>query len=155
MAEPPSVNGPSEAGITITRVFDAPRDRVWQEWTEPEPFADWFGGPESEVPLSTVSMDVRAGGTWRLTMFVGLERRAIYWKGEYLEVVEPERLVFTVSDQPGEAYELVTVVFTELADGRTEMLFRQQGQMSAEQYERTGEGWSSFFDHIAQRLAVT
>jgi uncharacterized protein YndB with AHSA1/START domain len=83
------------------------------------------------------------------------ERRAIYWKGEYLEVVEPERLVFTVSDQPGKAYELVTVVFTELADGRTEMLFRQQGRMSAEQYKRTGEGWSSFFDRIAQRLAVT
>jgi uncharacterized protein YndB with AHSA1/START domain len=34
-------------GITITRVFDAPRERVWQEWTEPERFADWFGGPEA------------------------------------------------------------------------------------------------------------
>jgi uncharacterized protein YndB with AHSA1/START domain len=31
-------------GIRITRVFDAPRERVWQEWTEPERFADWFGG---------------------------------------------------------------------------------------------------------------
>ena len=48
-------------GIEITRVFDAPRERVWQEWTEPERFADWFGGPESEVPLATVSMDVRRG----------------------------------------------------------------------------------------------
>jgi uncharacterized protein YndB with AHSA1/START domain len=44
------------AGITMTRVFDAPRERVWKEWTEPERFADWFGGPESEVPLSKVSM---------------------------------------------------------------------------------------------------
>ena len=35
------------SGITITRVFDAPRERVWKEWTEPERFADWFGGPES------------------------------------------------------------------------------------------------------------
>ena len=31
-------------GFTITRVFDAPRERVWKEWTEPERFADWFGG---------------------------------------------------------------------------------------------------------------
>jgi uncharacterized protein YndB with AHSA1/START domain len=141
-------------GITITRVFDAPRDRVWKEWTEPEAFADWFGGPESEVPLTTVSMDVRPGGSWRATMFASPGRREIRWKGEYQEVVEPERLVFTVSDQPGdEAYELVTVVLTDLGDGRTEMLFQQRGRMSAEQYERAGQGWSSFFDRIAERLA--
>jgi uncharacterized protein YndB with AHSA1/START domain len=143
-------------GITITRVFDAPRDRVWKEWTEPEAFADWFGGKESEIPLSSVSMDVRPGGSWRATMFASPGRREIRWKGEYREVVAPERLVFTVSDQPGEeAYELVTVVLTDLAEGRTEMLFQQRGHMSAEQYERAGQGWSSFFDRIAQRLAAT
>ena len=92
----------AEAGITITRVFDAPRERVWREWTEPERFADWFGGAESEVPVSTVSMDVRPGGAWRATMFAGPGRREIQWKGEYREVVEPERLVFTISDQPGD-----------------------------------------------------
>jgi uncharacterized protein YndB with AHSA1/START domain len=135
----------------MTRIFDAPRERVWKEWTEPEHFADWFGGPESEVPLSTVSMDVRPGGSWRATMFA--ERGEIHWKGEYREVVEPERLVFTVSDQPGEAYELVTVVLIELGDGRTEMLFEQRGGMTPEQYERAAHGWSSFFDRIAERLA--
>jgi uncharacterized protein YndB with AHSA1/START domain len=144
----------AENGITITRVFDAPRERVWEEWTEPERFADWFGGRESEVPLMSVSMDVRPGGSWRLTMFAAPGRREILWKGEYREVVEPERLVFTVSDQPGEdAYELVTVVLTDLGDGRTEMLFQQRGQLSPEVYERAGEGWSGFFDRIAERLA--
>jgi uncharacterized protein YndB with AHSA1/START domain len=142
-------------GITITRVFAAPRERVWKEWTEPEPFADWFGGAGGEVPLSTVSMDVRPGGSWRATMFAGPERREIHWKGEYREVVEPERLVFTVSDQPGDAYELIIVVLTDLGDGRTEMLFEQRGRMSAEQYERAAEGWSTFFDRIAERLAGT
>jgi uncharacterized protein YndB with AHSA1/START domain len=143
-------------GISITRVFDAPRERVWQEWTEPERFADWFGGPSSEVPLATVSMDVTPGGSWRLTMFAEPGRREIHWKGEYREVAPPERLVFTVSDQPGEdAYELVTVVLTDLGDGRTQMAFEQRGQMSAEQYERAGEGWSGFFDRIAERLALT
>jgi uncharacterized protein YndB with AHSA1/START domain len=141
-------------GLTITRVFDAPRERVWQEWTEPERFADWFGGPQSEVPLSTVAMDVRPGGSWRLTMFAEPGRREIHWKGEYRDVVEPERLVFTVSDQPSdEVYELVTVVFTDLGDGRTEMLLEQEGHMTAEQYERAGQGWSSFFDRIAERIS--
>jgi len=142
-------------GITITRVFEAPRERVWEEWTQREPFADWFGGPESEVPLDTVSMDVRPGGSWRATMYAGPERHEIQWKGEYREVVEPERLVFTVSDKPGEDdYELVIVVLTDLGDGRTEMLFQQHGSMTPEQYERTGEGWGSFFDRIAERLAA-
>jgi uncharacterized protein YndB with AHSA1/START domain len=70
-------------------------------------------------------------------------------------VVEPERLVFTVSDQPGdEFYELVTVVLSDLGDDRTEMLFEQQGRMSAEEYQRAGQGWSSFFDRVAERLAA-
>jgi uncharacterized protein YndB with AHSA1/START domain len=143
-----------EQGIAIARVFDAPRQRVWEEWTEPDRFADWFGGVEAEVPLSTVSMDVRPGGSWRATMFAGPERREIQWKGEFHEVVEPERLVFTISDQPGdEAFELITVVLNDLGDGRTEMLFEQRGRMSAEEYERAGEGWGKFFDRIAERLA--
>ena len=156
MAEPPSPDRATDEGLTITWVFDAPREQVWKEWIEPERFADWFGGGEAEVPLATVSMDVRPGGSWRLTMFAGPGRHEIRWKGEYREVVEPERLVFTVSDQPGEdAYELVTVVLTDLGDGRTEMLFEQRGRMSAEQYERAGDGWSSFFDRVAERLADT
>jgi uncharacterized protein YndB with AHSA1/START domain len=121
-------------GITITRVFDAPREQVWKEWTEPERFADWYGGGEAEVPVSTVSMDVREGGRWRAT---------------------PDRLVFTVSDQPGEdAWELVTVILTDLGDGRTEMHFEQRGQLPPEVYERAGQGWSTFFDRIAERLAA-
>ena len=143
----------TEEGITIVRVFDAPRERVWKEWTEPERFADWFGGAESEVPLESVSMDVRPGGSWRLTMFAA--RGEIHWHGRYREVVEPERLVFTLTDQPGDTEELVTVVLTDLGGGRTEMRFEQRGGgLSPEEYERAGQGWSGFFDRIAQRLAA-
>jgi len=147
MAEPAS----RDAGITITRVFDAPRERVWKEWTEPERFADWYGGSAAEVPVSTVSMDVREGGAWRATMLYG--GREIQWHGEYREVVEPERLVLTFSDRPGDEYELVTVVLTDLGDGRTEMLFQQHGRMSPEQYERARQGWSGFFDRMDVGLA--
>ena len=142
----------AEPQISITRVFAAPRERVWREWTEPERFADWFGGGEAEVPLASVSMDVRKGGAWRATMLVGPVRREIRWKGEYREVLEPERLVFTLSDRPDEVYELVTVVLTDLGDGRTEMRFSQSGRLPAAQYLRAKEGWSSFFDRIQARL---
>jgi len=144
----------AENGFTVTRVFDAPRERVWREWTEPEAFADWFGAPTSEVPLASVSMDVRPGGAWGLTMYAGPDRREMHWKGEYVEVEPPERLVLTISDQPGgERYELVTVVLTDLGDGRTEMHFEQRGHLSPEWYERTKAGWGGFFDRIAERLA--
>jgi uncharacterized protein YndB with AHSA1/START domain len=142
-------------GITVTRVFDAPRERVWKEWTEPERFADWFGGTECEVPLSTIAMDVRPGGAWKATMFVGPDRHEIRWKGEYREVDPPERLVFTISDRPDDKYELVSVVLTELGDGRTEMLFQQRGHMGPAQYERAEHGWGTFFDRIAERLVAT
>jgi uncharacterized protein YndB with AHSA1/START domain len=156
MAEPPAPGSMTagDGGIAITRVFDAPRERVWREWTEPERFADWFGGVDAEVPVSTVSMDVREGGGWRATMFAGPDRREIHWKGRYHEVVPPKRLVFTVSDQPGDdRYELVIVVLTDLGDGRTEMRFEQRGHMRPEQYDRAKQGWGTFFDRIAERLA--
>ncbi len=148
-------DGASEYGIRIIRVFAALRERVWAEWTEPEAFADWYGGPQCEVSLDTVSMDVRPGGKWSLTMFAPPDRRRIDWKGEYLEVVAPERLSFTVSDQPGDdAFEIVTVVLTDLGDGRTEMLFEQRGSMSPEQYERATHGWGAFFDRLQERVAT-
>ena len=141
-------------GISLTRVFEAPRERLWAEWTEPEAFADWFGGPECEVPLSSVTMDVRPGGAWKLTMFAPPDRREINWWGEYREVDEPERLVFTISDQPAkDLWELVIVVLTDLGDGRTEMHFEQRGRMAPEEYERAKTGWGGFFDRMAERLA--
>jgi uncharacterized protein YndB with AHSA1/START domain len=141
-------------GFSLTRIFDAPRERVWREWTEPEAFADWYGGTQAEIPLSSVSMDVRPGGAWRATMFFGADRREIRWKGEYKEVVEPERLVFTVSDRPGDEYELVTVVLTDLGDGRTEMHLEQRGGMTDEQYDAAKRGWGGFFDRMDERLAA-
>jgi uncharacterized protein YndB with AHSA1/START domain len=149
------VTEPAAHGFILTRIFAAPRERVWREWTEPEAFADWFGGPTYEVPLESVSMDVRVGGSWRLTMHGEGGRGEIHWRGEYLEVEEPERLVFTVSDQPGvERYEHVTVMLADLGDGRTAMRLEQRGWMTPEQYELTKSGWSGFFDYMDERLAA-
>jgi len=154
MTDRPAWDETFRVGITITRVFDAPRERVWREWTEPEAFADWFGAADGKVPLDTVDMDVRPGGSFRLTMFAGPGRYEIRWHGVYREVVEPERLVFTISDEPGdERYELVVVVLRDLGDGRTEMHFEQHGLMSPEEYERAGSGWGTFFDRLDGRIA--
>jgi uncharacterized protein YndB with AHSA1/START domain len=143
----------AEDGIALTRVFDAPRERVWREWTEPERFADWFGGRDADVPVSSVSMDVKEGGAWRATMFAGPDRREIRWTGEYREVVPPERLVLTFCDGPGDEYELVIVELADLGDDRTEMRFQQRGRMTADRYKAAGDGWTGFFDRMAERLA--
>lgn len=141
-----------QPGFIVVRVFDAPRERLWLEWTEPARFADWFGGVEGEIPVSSVVMDVRAGGSWQATMFHG--GRTIEWRGEYISVIEPERLVLTMSDQPeGDERELITVVLRDLGDGRTEMHLEQRGQMTPEQYEGAKSGWGGFLDRIAERLA--
>jgi uncharacterized protein YndB with AHSA1/START domain len=141
-------------GLTITRVFDAPRDRVWREWTEPERFAGWFGGPDADVPLDTVVMDVRPGGALRATMYYGPDRREIRWKGEYVEVEPPTRVVFTLSDQPDDApHELIVVVLTDLGDGRTEMVLEQHGHLPPDVYAAARNGWGVFLDRIAEQLA--
>ena len=141
-------------GIRLVRVFDAPRERVWKEWTEPERFADWFGGAEIEVPLSSVSMDVRVGGGWQLTMVT--PRGKIFWHGAYEEVVEPSRLALTICDgPPGErGYELIVVDLVDLGDGQTEMRFEQRGRMTPDQYRAAGQGWSGFFDRVDERIGA-
>jgi uncharacterized protein YndB with AHSA1/START domain len=141
------------AGFRTVRVFGAPRDRVWREWTEPERFADWFGGADIAVPVATVAFDLREGGRWRATMLDGTHE--IRWQGSFQEIVAPERLVFTISDQPGEdRYELVIVDLVDLGDGRTEMRFEQRGSLGAEQYLRAQRGWGTFFDRLDERLAA-
>ncbi|HYT52637.1 MAG TPA: SRPBCC domain-containing protein [Gaiellaceae bacterium] len=60
----------------------------------------WVLGRELRPPRRATEW--LPGGAWRLTMFAEPGRREIHWKGEYREVVEPERLVFTLSDQPGD-----------------------------------------------------
>lgn len=139
-------------GILLARAFGAPRERVWEEWTQPERFAEWYGGRASEIPAATVMMDVREGGEWRATMFAGPHRRELHFGGRYLEVVRPKLLAFTLRDQTDEDDELVTVVLSDLGGSDTEMIFRQRGSLPDARYEQAERGWSSFFDVMADRL---
>ena len=99
-------------------------------------------------------MDVRPGGSWRATMLCDEGRREIRWWGEFREVVAPERLVLTFSDEPEDGpYALVTVELTELGGERTEMRFEQRGPLPPEATDAAKRGWSSFFDRVEERLA--
>lgn len=142
-------------GIDITRVVEAPRDRVFAAWTVPEDFAAWYGG-DADVPLDRVSLDVRQGGEWSLVIIVpGAE---MPFHGVYLEVSAPERLVFTLKDRSAPADiegETVTVTFTERGRKSTEMVFRQRGgHLTPEQYAAAEDGWEAFFDALDARLAA-
>jgi uncharacterized protein YndB with AHSA1/START domain len=136
-------------GISIVRIFDAPRDQVFRAWVEPEAFGAWFGEHGSAVPLERLEMDVRPGGTWSAVMLVGPERAEHPFSGRYQEVVEPERLVMTFTD-PIDPHnpnvELVTVEFADLGDGTTQMTFSQRGHLPSDEYPRTMRGWLIFFE---------
>jgi uncharacterized protein YndB with AHSA1/START domain len=135
-------------GLTITRTFAAPRELVFDAWTNPAHFAAWWGGKTVEVPADSVAMDVRPGGSWKATMLLPDDGRRIDWIGEYVEVDPPSRLVATISDGSPER-ELLTVDLTEV-DGGTQMVFRQGGgHLTAEQYEQTAAGYQQFFDAMA------
>jgi uncharacterized protein YndB with AHSA1/START domain len=141
-------------GATITRTFAAPRDLVYDAWVTPKHFAAWFGGSGVDVPIDSVSMDVRTGGAWKATMIIGNGVPDIHWFGEFVELDRPNKVVLTLTDRPGEARELVSVTLTEVAGG-TEMLFHQSGgNLSAEEYERTSAGWQTFFDAMDTLLAA-
>lgn len=65
MADQGSTTRDTTREVTVTRVFDAPRELLWRSWTEPARFARWFFTPPFTTPVETVAMDVRPGGRWR------------------------------------------------------------------------------------------
>src|SRR5512142_2051607 len=95
-----SANTPTtpDRDYTITRVFDAPRELVFEAWTDPAHFTHWFGPYGFTTPLSTISLDVRPGGAWRATM-IATDGAQAPIDGVYREVAKPKRLVFTTGDR--------------------------------------------------------
>jgi uncharacterized protein YndB with AHSA1/START domain len=132
--------------IAITRVYDAPREQVWKAWTEPERIARWWGKRGWRTPPSSVTLDVRPGGAFRLNSIADADGREMPLDATYREVVEPERLVFSKGD------ELSTVTFTDLGDGRTEMSFRTTLEASEALRDRARAGLASAFDRLAEQL---
>ena len=155
MAEPVT-DAPTKHEITVTRVFDAPRELVWKAWTEPEQFVRWWGKRGWNTPLSSVTMDVRPGGAFRWSSVSDEDGAEMSSDGVYREVVEPERLVFGPGPRDGDdGNGVATVTFTDLGDGRTEMTFHTIVQMSDDLRARAEAGLASGFDRLAEHLAPT
>lgn len=108
--------------IRIVRVFDAPRELVWQMWTEPEHLAKWWGPEGFTVPFC--ESDTRVGGEFRMTMRSpdGMDMDIV---ATFLEVDPPSRLV-SESQGISDAGEPIigarnSITFVDLGDGRTEL----------------------------------
>jgi uncharacterized protein YndB with AHSA1/START domain len=140
-------------GSSITRTFAAPPEAVFDAWVTPATFAAWWGGSAAEVPLDSVSLDARPGGSWKATMILGPDLR-FDWRGEYVEVDRPNKLVLTTTFQPGDERELLTVILIAV-EGGTEMRFSQTGgNLSPDEYEGTTAGWQAVFDAMDTALTA-
>jgi uncharacterized protein YndB with AHSA1/START domain len=132
--------------IEITRTYEAPREAVWKAWTEPERIARWWGKRGWSTPASSVTLDVRPGGAFRLNSISDADGSEMPLEAVYVEVVEPERLAFARGD------ELATVTFADLGDGRTEMTFRTTMEATEALRDRAIGGLASAFDRLAEQL---
>jgi uncharacterized protein YndB with AHSA1/START domain len=149
--------------VVIERDFDAPVDLVWRMWTEPEHFKAWYGPGGCQIPIA--EMDVRVGGARRLCMQMPTPDgpMRMWFAGEYREVVECERLVYTeyVSDENGTMpppgidaaadHPAVTEVRVELEniDGRTRMVMTHLGIPAG---SPGATGWEMALDKLAAHI---
>jgi uncharacterized protein YndB with AHSA1/START domain len=140
--------------ITISRVFDAPRELVWKAWTEPEQLASWWGPPGWTNPLSKIRMDVRPGGAFRIVSISDADGTEMPSQGIYREVVEPERLVFEEpADESWHDGAVSIVTLTDLGDGRTEVVLHATIHTTDEMRAHAEQGMKGSLDRLAEHLA--
>ena len=136
--------------ISITRTFDAPPDAVFAAWTTPTHFGRWFGTESTKV--EDVSMDVRVGGDWKARMILP-DGNEIGWHGSYQEVDAPSRLVMTLSDRPGDQFELVTVELRSVGGGTEMTLPSRVATCRRKTTPKQKKDGGRFFDDLATGLA--
>jgi len=131
--------------LTLTRVFDAPRELVWTAFTDPKHQVKWMFANDWETPTATA--DLRPGGAFSMRMRpADHSEDGFELAGTYREVVKPERLVQVLEDG-----RLMTTVLTEVLGGGTQLVFSVEMAMGEEQ-ERAG--YTQILDHFASHLAT-
>ena len=101
----------SEREIVVTRTFDGPARLVFEAWTKPELFKQWWVPKSMGMFLRSCEMDVRVGGGYRLVFGHDASNTAAFF-GTYLEVIPHSRLVWT-NDEGGDGGPVTTVTFEE------------------------------------------
>jgi uncharacterized protein YndB with AHSA1/START domain len=152
----------SKDAIVIERTFDATIDLIWQMWTDPEHFQNWYGPTGFSVPIA--EMDVRLGGKRLICMSSPDGSMKMWTTGEYKEVVQNKRLVYTdsPSDENGNlvspaamgmpaGYPMTTEVTVQLEDlgGRTKMVMTHTGVPVD---SGANAGWEQAFDKLADLI---
>ena len=146
--------------LSITRFFDAPRERVFEAFTKSDHSRRWMGPRGFEA--THCEQDPTPGGKWRTTL-----HQTESWRhgrvipdlgmgGEFKEVIPPERLVYTFAwegqgGQPTRETE-ITIRFTEVEANRTRMDFHQAFFDTAELRDGHNGGWNSSFDKLNEYL---
>jgi uncharacterized protein YndB with AHSA1/START domain len=139
--------------LTVTRVFQAPREIIYQTWTDPRHLSHWWG-PEG-FTITTDTIDVTPGGVWSFVMH-GPDGTDYVNRIHYIEIVRPERLVYFHGDMEKEERFRVTVTMEDKGNA-TELTMRTVFP-TAEELEETVnkygaiEGAKSTLGRLAEEL---
>ncbi len=141
--------------LELTHTFSAPRDTVFNAWTEGEQILQWFGSEASKTLEATV--DLRVGGEWSMTLRLANGQR-ITFHGAFREVVVPEKLVYTWSYSTPELGvvrdSVVTVEFRERGEW-TELSLRHEALPDQAACDRHEEGWKGCFESLESHMKTT
>ncbi len=145
-----TVTTPNEREIHIEREFDAPRDRVFALYTDPELIPQWWGprGTTAEV----IEMDVRTGGDWKFVAH-NSDGSQTGFRGTFREVTPPERIVQTFEWEGMPGYISIDAAeFTDLGDGRTKMVCDSLFFTNEERDGMLGAGMEGGMNETYQRF---
>jgi len=144
----------SDREVVVTRTFDCPARFVFEAWTTPELFTQWWVPRSLGATLSFVKLDVRTGGSYRL-VFGDDPAQQMAFHGRYLEVVPDSRIVWTNEEGEGEAS--VTTVTLDERDGQTHLTLSEV-YPSKEALDAAGTGaqdaLTETFDQLDEILAT-
>lgn len=146
---------PSDTTVLLTRDFNAPRDLVWQAMTNPEYVRQWWG-PRG-TSLTVCEIDFRPGGTWRFVE-QGSDGVEHPFKGEYREIVAPEKIVqtFIYDVPPFNEHEAVENMTLEEKGGRTTLttLVQHKTKEARDGHVHSGmeQGSAETFDRLEELL---
>ncbi len=140
--------------VLITRIFDAPRERVFNAWTNPDELAAWYGPEHVDTPRERIHIDLRVGGRYELTM---VQRRG---KGEFaigyeiVELVEPELIVLRSDPMPEIGMREPTVLRVEFHDhGAKTRMTLSEGPYPPAGRGHAEVGYNAAFDKLATLVA--
>lgn len=140
--------------LTLTRIFQAPRELVFRAWTDPKHLARWWGPKGFTLPFC--EMDFRPGGAYRVCMR-SLEGTDYWVGGVYQEIVAPERLVFSWSHEEENGtrgHETHVTVTLDDFEGKTKLTLTQSVFESEAARTEHNAGWSDSLDRLDAFLAA-